>query len=181
MTEASELKARTRACDWHDPRRQLLLICRAWLGENDRARDRNAEIGRPEIERGTGFEPATSTLGNLSGCPLASGQEGILSSTAERVFGTVSAPVRRFPFHVGPRIGPRMAIGSARPRRRAFSPISSNGRANSRVATQGPEAGRRRRNRYRPGGVQHSQGLARRLTVAVQLVHVNVDSVGGGI
>jgi hypothetical protein len=35
--------------------------------------------------------------------------------------------------------------------------------------------------RKSPGGVQHSQDLARPLTVEVQLVHVNVDSVGGGI
>ncbi len=70
MTEASELKARTRACDWHDPRRQLLLICRAWLGENDRTRDRNSEIGIDQNRAGNGvrtrdlnfweFEPASA-------------------------------------------------------------------------------------------------------------------------
>ena len=32
-------------------------------GLRNRARDRNSEIGIDYLERGTGFEPATSTLG----------------------------------------------------------------------------------------------------------------------
>jgi hypothetical protein len=42
----------------------------------------NTQIGRDQIERGTGFEPATSTLGNLSGRLLASTQVGVLNSRA---------------------------------------------------------------------------------------------------
>jgi hypothetical protein len=54
-------------------------------------------------------ESATSTLGNLRQRPLTSAPAGKLSSDAAHLFGTVSAPVRHFPLHIGPRIGPQMS------------------------------------------------------------------------
>src|SRR5207302_6371721 len=59
------------------------------------------------VERGTGLEPATSTLGNSSKRPLLSARLGRLSSTVAHAFGLVSAPARLFPSWIGPRIGPR--------------------------------------------------------------------------